>query len=109
MAQLPARFRVGARVGRVNGGGTLTVGIGSLVFESDRLTRRLSGVRQIVHHGRRVVFVEARLVPPWFNTGLVLEGDSQARVVTWLGRAAGFSERLSMPVSTSSKYGPGSR
>lgn len=64
------------------------VGVESLVFESDWLTARFSGVKRIVHRGNRVVLVKARFVPPWFNTSVVLAGDSNAHVVTWLGARA---------------------
>jgi hypothetical protein len=85
---LPTTFLVGARVGKVNGGGRLVVDVGTLAFESDRLTARFSGVEKVVHRGTRVVFVKARLVPPWFNTSVVLASELPVHVVTWLGARA---------------------
>jgi hypothetical protein len=97
------RFRVGAEVNHVHGGGTLTVAPGSIVLEMDRPTRAFSGVARIAHTDRDVVVVTARLIPPWFNTSLALQGDGTSGVaVTWvLARrrlcdsltAAGFNVR----------------
>jgi hypothetical protein len=93
-------FRVGLRLPPVKGGGRLTVERGSIVLETDRVTRALSRVTRIVHTDRHVTLVKARLAPPWFNTALVLHDDDvSGYVVTWLGardrlrdalRAAGF-------------------
>jgi hypothetical protein len=55
------------------------------VFESDRLTARVSRLSRVVHQGQRVVSVKARLVPPWFSTGVVLASEPGAHVVTWIG------------------------
>lgn len=96
----PATFRVGVRIPPVRGGGKLTVERGRIVLETGRLTRSLSRVQRIIHSEHRVVLVKARLVPPWFNTSLILhDDDASGYAVTWLGararlraslRAAGF-------------------
>lgn len=93
-------FRVGVRLAPVKGGGKLTVDPGGIVLETDRLTRSLSRVSRIVHTDRRVMLVKARLVPPWFNTSVLLHDDeASGYAVTWIGarnrlraalKAAGF-------------------
>ena len=87
--QLPAAFRVGASIRRVHGGGRLTVDRGALLFEAGRLTRDLVGVTQILHTDDSVVVMRGRLVPPWFNTSVLLhdEGASASVVVpVWVRR-----------------------
>jgi hypothetical protein len=74
-------FRVGVRVAPVNGGGWLTVAPGAITLDVGRVTRGLSGVREIVHTDREVTLVTERLVPPWFNTSLMVsDGRTAARV-----------------------------
>lgn len=99
-SRLPAVFTVGAGVGMVRGGGRLTIDRGAVTLEPGTLTSRLSGVGRIAHTDDAVFVLKARLVPPWFNTSvLVHEGESSAHVVVplWLRRrlletlkAAGF-------------------
>ena len=74
MGSPATRFRVGAEVKHVYGGGTLIVGPDAIVLECSRPTRAFSGVAQIVHTDRDVILVKPRLVPPWYNTSLVLHG-----------------------------------
>ena len=93
-------FRVGVRLPPVKGGGTLTVAPNAIVLKTDRLTSSLSHVSRILHTDRRVTLVKARLVPPWFNTSLVVHDDEIiGYAVTWFGarvrlrvslKAAGF-------------------
>jgi hypothetical protein len=93
-------FRVGVRLPPVKGGGTLTVEDRMIVLETDRPTRSLSRVSRIVHTDRQVMLVKARLVPPWFNTSLLLhDNETSGYAMTWLGarnrlrdslRTAGF-------------------
>jgi hypothetical protein len=88
-ANVAERFRVGAEVNGVHGGGTLWVSPGLIVLETDRPTRLLSRVSRVAHTDSDVVLVTARLVPPWFNVSVALhDGSLSVRVVTWmLGRA----------------------
>jgi hypothetical protein len=52
-----------------------------MTLDVGRVTRRLSGVREIVHTDREVTLVTARLVPPWFNTSLMVsDGRTAAQV-----------------------------
>ena len=83
-----ATFRVGARihtrVGPLNGGGTLTIGPGKITLAMGRVTRAVSPVSEVVHVDPSVILVKARLLPPWFNTALLLrDGDRSASAVTW--------------------------
>ena len=79
-------FRVGVRLPPVKGGGKLTVEQGAIVLETGRLTQSLSRISRIVHTDRQVTLVKARLVPPWFNTSLVLHDDeTSGYAVTWFG------------------------
>jgi hypothetical protein len=74
-------FRVGVRIAPVRGGGRLTVAPGAIVVDVGRATRALSRVREIVHTDGGVALVTARLVPPWFNTSLVVsDGRTSAQV-----------------------------
>ncbi|MEA2410962.1 MAG: hypothetical protein QOC77_1523 [Thermoleophilaceae bacterium] len=74
-------FRVGVRMAPVNGGGRLTVAPGAITLDVGSVTRRLTGVREIVHTDREVTLVTARLVAPWFNTSLMVsDGRTAAQV-----------------------------
>jgi len=83
------RFRVGAEINGLRGGGVLWVCPGLIVFEPDALMRRLSRVSSVVHRNPDVALVTARLIPPWFNVSVALhDADISVRAVTWLlGRA----------------------
>jgi hypothetical protein len=81
-----ATFRVGVWVAPVNGGGWLTVAPGAITLDAGRVTRGLSGVRRIVQTDREVTLVTARLVPPWFNTSLMVsDGRTAAQVSMPIG------------------------
>jgi hypothetical protein len=113
------RFRVGAEINGLRGGGVLWVCPGLIVFESDALTRRLSRVSCVVHGDPDVVLVTARLVPPWFNVSIALQdADSSVRAVTWLlGRArlrdalvrSGFNVREAATLFSRDVAGTGDR
>ena len=103
----------------VNGGGRLTVAPGAITLDVGRVTRSLSGVREIVHTDREVTLVTARLVPPWFNTSLVVsDGGTAAQVVTgiWMRARlcaalgnAGFDVRETTTSFSLAREGPDSR
>lgn len=79
-------FRVGVGLASVKGGGKLIVEQGEIVLKTDRLTRLVSRVARIGHTDRRVMLVKARLVPPWFNTSVLLhDDDASGYAVTWIG------------------------
>ena len=93
-------FTVAAHLASVRGSGTLRITPESIVLEPDSVTSRLSRTDRIVHTGRSVRFVKARLMPPWCDTALVLQGEkASGSAVTRIGarkrlraelRAAGF-------------------
>jgi hypothetical protein len=96
----PATFRVGASVKFWSGGGRLTIAPGMIILETGRLLRGATSVARVVHTDPTVTLIHARLLPPWFNTHLVLQGEDVSGVAsTWFGarrrlrhalRAAGF-------------------
>jgi hypothetical protein len=54
---------------------------GAITLKVGRVTRGLSGVREIVQTDREVTLVTARLVAPWFNTSLMVsDGRTAAQV-----------------------------
>jgi hypothetical protein len=80
--RFPTTFTVGAGIGAVKGGGKLTVEPGALTFEPGWATRRLSGLARLVHTECSVIILKARLVPPWFDTSLLLhDHEASAYVV----------------------------
>lgn len=87
-ADWPARFYVGGGVsGGWGGGGWVTVAPGELRYEPGGLARRLSGVGAVVHSRDYVTVVRAQLLPPLFDTGLLIVGEGRfARLLTWYGR-----------------------
>jgi hypothetical protein len=81
-----ATFYVGVGIGPFVGGGKLTIAPSAIVLEPDRPTRLLIRVSRIVHTDRQVTLVKARLVPPWFNTSVVLHDEhASGYAATWLG------------------------
>lgn len=80
--QLPTRFRCGASYQWRNGGGYLTVAQGALTFEFDRLMQAFGAPAKIVHTGRNVTVVHARLWPPILNTGMIVHGQNGAASVS---------------------------
>jgi len=88
-------FRVSAEVRHVYGGGKLTIGPRAIVLECSRPTRAFSGVAQVVHTDRDVLLVKARLVPPWYNTSLVLHSlEGSACAITGALRRRQLRESL---------------
>ncbi len=73
-----------------NGGGTLAIAPGRITLTAKGFTRRATGVAEVVHTARSVTLVKARLVPPWFNTALILHSDDDKAAIagTWLGARA---------------------
>lgn len=98
-----ARFHAGGRVRGISGGGALVITPGSIALETARMTRVFSGVARVVHSSPQVMLVKARLVPPWYNTSVVLhDGElvAYATVGQWARSAlraalaaAGFEVR----------------
>lgn len=85
---------------RSHGGGRLTITRTEIDVELGSLSRRFTGIDRFRHTNRRVTMLKARLVPPWFNTRLVIEEGDQVALVSLPGwsrgrlrralRAAGF-------------------
>jgi hypothetical protein len=86
--QLPISFYLGGGgSGRWGGGGRLTIGPDQLTWKPDRVLRFLTGEQTIYHVGSRVTVVRARLLPPLFNTAVLVVGErGYVRVLTWYGR-----------------------
>ena len=77
----------GGGSGRWGGGGRLTIAPGQLVWKRDRVLRFLTGEDTISHVGSRVTVVRARLLPPLFNTAVIVVGrGGYVRVLTRYGR-----------------------
>ena len=57
------------------GAGTLWVAPGSIVCTPGRLTARVGPVQPVTHQGTQVDIYIARLVPPWFNVTVPIQGD----------------------------------
>ncbi len=71
---LARRFRVGVTArGGVDGGGRLSISPGRLVCEYGLVTRRVSGLESIRHHGTVVHLYRAWLIPPWYSVGVVID------------------------------------
>jgi hypothetical protein len=82
----PRRFSVGVSArGGVNAGGHLSVGPGDLMCEFGPVAGRVSGLESVRHRGAVVHIYKARLIPPWFNVGVVVDdGESVCLASTWL-------------------------
>jgi hypothetical protein len=76
----PIVFRVGIYIGAVGGGGRLLISPGAIELEVGRATRLLSRSANVLHRERVVTLVRARLMPPWFDTALLLAGDGGSAV-----------------------------
>ena len=76
----PIVFRVGVYLGAVGGGGRLLISPNAIELEADRATRALTRSATVVHRERVVTLVSARLMPPWFDTALLLVGDGGSAV-----------------------------
>jgi hypothetical protein len=85
--QLPARFRVGATYGSWKAGGTLVIAPGEVTFEFGREKRLLPLPKNPLRAVSPVTTLRARLLPPGFNSGLLLTSEDGTRVLilTWWG------------------------
>jgi hypothetical protein len=60
---------------------------GQLSYRASAVLARLSHVKRITHEGSRVTVVRARLLPPGFDTAVLIVGhDRFVRVLAWYGR-----------------------
>jgi hypothetical protein len=97
---VPYRITVSAHLRLWYGGGHLTIAHRSLVLEPTRLLRRFRSVERVIHDKSAVTVIGTRLMPPLFNTSVVVEGQNATGVApTWPGsrrrllkelRSAGF-------------------
>jgi hypothetical protein len=79
------RVGCGAQCGRPRTGGHLIVEPGAVRFEFHSAGVQL-GLPPIIHARPPLVFVRARLLPPGFDSGLILRGDEgTVTVFTWCG------------------------
>jgi hypothetical protein len=102
--EVPYRITVSAYLRFWYGGGHLTISPRSLVLEPTRLLRIFTSVERVVHDKSAVTVIGTRLMPPFFNTSVVVEGQSVTGVATtWPGsrrrllkelRGAGFVPQL---------------
>ena len=88
MEKPPAIFRVGINMRSVHGGGTLTIAPRSIVLAPGRISRVFA--RDIVgqlapirHTKPTITMIRSRLLPPWLNTFLVIEGDSETAIASF--------------------------
>jgi hypothetical protein len=86
------------------GGGHLTISHRSLVLEPTRLLRMFTSVERVIHDKSAVTVIGTRLMPPLFNTSVVVEGQNVTGIATtWPGsrrrlltelQSAGFEPQL---------------
>jgi hypothetical protein len=76
--------------------GYLTISQGSVILTLGRTSRFLTGVSQVKHTDREIVLIRGRLMPPWFNSSLLLVGEDGLRAVasTWFRRRRRWKEAL---------------
>jgi hypothetical protein len=86
---LPYVFQVGATVGLVQGGGTVTISREAVAFKQGELVARLNGPTVVRHTDRHITFVKARLGLPWLNTALIItDGKTTVSAGFWgVGRS----------------------
>jgi hypothetical protein len=94
---LPASFFVGGGIsGGWAGPGYLDIASGCVTFRASTVLARLSRVESVEHVGSRVTVVRARLLPPGFNTALLIVGRERfVRVLLWYGKRAPVLRALS--------------
>ena len=78
-------FQVGATVKSAQGGGRLIVAPGTLVLEPGPVTRRLTDVERVLHSSNCVTMFKGRLLPPYMNTHIVIEGGEVVALATLPG------------------------
>ncbi len=79
------RARCGAQCGRATTGGHLVVEPGAARFEFHPAAVKL-GAPPVIHARPPLIFMRARLMPPGFSSGLILDGDEgTVTVFTWCG------------------------
>jgi hypothetical protein len=89
--KLPKRFYTTARYQGMAGDGSLTIAPSSATFVFSDRARRVYAFPERVEARPPVIVVRARLLPPGFNSSLVIHGDGiSVTVLTWwgLGRRA---------------------
>jgi hypothetical protein len=87
MDESPHKIRVGANMRSVNAGATLVIAPKLIMLEPGKLARwgarTIVGELAVVVHTKPIVTViRGRLLPPWMNTSVVIEGDSETAVAT---------------------------
>ena len=82
---LPQILQAGAVVDSSYGGGRLVIAPGMVVLELGPLMRRATKRDRVAHGKKRLVMFKRRLLPPWMNTSLLIEGDvvAYATVAGW--------------------------
>src|SRR6185437_16783869 len=79
------RLGCGARCGRSGAGGHLVIEPGAARFEFHASMVKL-GLPPVIHAHPPLIFMRARLLPPGFSSGLILDGDEgTVTVFTWCG------------------------
>jgi hypothetical protein len=77
-----------AQSGRPTGGGRLIIEPGAVRFEFNAAAVKL-GVPPVIQARPPLILMHARLLPPGFNSGLIMHGDEgTVTVFTWCGRQA---------------------
>jgi hypothetical protein len=85
---------VGATLGGWGGAGQLIIRTSEITLRLDRVTRRLSGVAEMTHEGKRVEIVHARLLPPWMNWHLILRSEGSTAAVNIVGKGRAVTDAL---------------
>jgi hypothetical protein len=79
------RVGCGAQCGRPSSGGHLVIEPGAARFEFHAAAVKL-GRPPVIHARPPLIFMRARLLPPGFSSGLILNGDEgTVTVFTWCG------------------------
>jgi hypothetical protein len=79
------RVACGDQCGRPGSGGHVVIEPGAVRFEFPPAAAKL-GLPPVIHARPPLVFVQARLLPPGFSSGLILRGDEgTVTVFTWCG------------------------
>ena len=110
-------MRVGSTIRRWHGGGVVTIAYGRIDFASSRFMRGLTQLERVEHTKADIVMYKARLLPPWVNTSVIIEGvDETVVAVSWafhrnrwrrlLGAAGFILEERTTWISTGSRLTP---
>jgi hypothetical protein len=88
LTRLPASFFTGGGIsGGWGGPGYLDIATDCVSFRASAVLARLSRVERIEHLGSRVTVIRARLLPPGFNSALLIVGQERfVRVLLGWGK-----------------------